>query len=113
MAAPPTSGKQAYQFTVNVPGLLIDPDEFANIIIKSKRHKPNQNANGSTSAKIVRIRDVGRVELGSSNYSMSAKLNNKPTAAIGIYQLPGANALKVANEVRKTVKKCRKSFLQD
>jgi HAE1 family hydrophobic/amphiphilic exporter-1 len=110
IAAPPTSGKAAYQFTVNVPGLLINPDEFANIIVKSEAAKPNQTANTSTSAKIVRIRDVGRVELGSSNYSMSANLNNKPAAAIGIFQLPGANALKVANEVRFAVEKMAKKF---
>lgn len=110
IAAPPTAGKQAYQLTVNVPGLLINPDEFANIIIKAEATQPNQKSTSSTSAKIVRIRDVGRVELGSSNYSMSANLNNKPTAAIGIYQLPGANALKVASEVRATVEKMSKKF---
>jgi HAE1 family hydrophobic/amphiphilic exporter-1 len=110
IAAPPTSGAQSYQLTVNVPGQLIDQDEFANIIIKTIATQPNQNANSSTSAKIVRIRDVGRVELGSSSYSQLAKLNNKPTAAIGIYQLPGANALQVATEVRKAVAKMAKKF---
>lgn len=110
LASPPTSGQQAYQFTVNVPGQLANQEEFSNIIIKSESTQPNQSANKSTSARIVRIRDVGRVELGSSSYSQLAKLNNKPTAAIGIYQLPGANALDVADEVRKTVEKMAKKF---
>lgn len=110
VASPPAKGNPPYQFTVNVPGQLADADEFANIIIKTDTTAPNQNANSSTSARIVRIRDVGRVELGSANYSMLAKLNNKPTAAIGIYQLPGANALDVANEVRRTVEKMSKKF---
>lgn len=110
LAAPPTVGQQAYQFTVNVPGQLANPEEFANIIIKSNATQPNQSANSSTSAQIVRVKDVGRVELGSSSYSQLAKLNNKPTAAIGIYQLPGANALNVANDVRKTVEKMAKKF---
>lgn len=110
IASPPTSGSQAYQFTVNVPGLLANQEEFANIIIKSDATNANQKANASSSAQIVRIRDVGRVELGSSSYNQLAKLNNKPTAAIGIYQLPGANALKVANDVRKTVAKMAKQF---
>jgi HAE1 family hydrophobic/amphiphilic exporter-1 len=114
ISAPPTIGKQAYQFTINVPGLLISPDEFANIIIKTDSTQPNQTAKQNTknniSARVVRIRDVGRVELGSSNYSMSADLNNKSTAAIGIYQLPGANALAVAKEVRQTVAKMAKKF---
>ncbi len=110
IGAPPTSGSQAYQFTVNVPGLLINPSEFEDIIIKSEATKSGQTEYAGNSAKIVRIRDVGRVELGSSNYSISANLNNKPTAAIGIYQLPGANALKVANEVKATVEKMSKKF---
>ncbi|KTD61708.1 efflux RND transporter permease subunit [Legionella spiritensis] len=110
IASPPVAGQQPYQFTVNVPGQLANPDEFADIIIKSQAAQPNQSANASTSAQIVRIRDVGRVELGSSSYSQLAKLNNKPTAAIGIYQLPGANALEVAQEVRNTVAKMAKKF---
>jgi HAE1 family hydrophobic/amphiphilic exporter-1 len=110
IAAPPTSGTQAYQFTINVPGQLADTEQFANIIIKTIATQSNENANGSSSAKIVRIKDVGRVELGSSSYSQLAKLNNKPTAAIGIYQLPGANALQVAAEVREAVTNMAKKF---
>ncbi len=109
-ASPPTNGKNAYQFTVNVPGQLSDPEEFANIIIKSVATDSNQNANSSSTAQVVRIKDVGRVELGSSNYDQLAKLNGKPAAAIGIYQLPGANALDVAKQVRKTVEKMSKQF---
>lgn len=110
IASPPFAGQPPYQLTVNVPGQLANPDEFANIIIKTKSTLPNQKANTTTSAQIVRIRDVGRVELGSANYSQLAKLNGKPTAAIGIFQLPGANALDVAEEVRKTVEKMAKKF---
>lgn len=110
IASPPTSGEQAYQLTVNVPGQLADADQFANIIVKSQSTKPNQNASSSSSAQIVRVKDVGRVEMGSSNYNQLAKLNNQPTAAIGIYQLPGANALDVATKVRATVEKMAKAF---
>lgn len=110
IAGTPAKGQQAYQFTVNVPGQLANPDEFENIIIKSQGTSPNQTANVSTTARVIRIRDVGRVELGSSNYNQLAKLNGKATAAIGIYQLPGANALQVAQEVRDTVAKMAKNF---
>ncbi len=112
IAAPPIVGQQPYQLTVNVPGQLANPEEFANIIIKSSGTEPNERADASSTAQIVRIRDVGRVELGSSSYSQLAKLNGKPTAAIGIFQLPGANALDVAEEVRKTVAKMAKNFHQ-
>jgi hydrophobic/amphiphilic exporter-1 (mainly G- bacteria), HAE1 family len=109
IAAPPVAGNQAYQFTVNVPGQLANPEQFANIIIKSQSVGENtQNKSGS--ARIVRIKDVGRVELGSSNYGQMANLNGKPTAAIGIFQTPGANALQVAEAVRKTVTKMAKKF---
>lgn len=110
LAAPPASGQQAYQLTVNVPGQLINPNEFADIIIKTDATQPNQSANNSSSTRIVRIRDIGRVELGSSNYSQFTQLNGKSAAAIGIYQLPGANALTVAQEVRDTVEKMSKKF---
>lgn len=110
IGAPPTSGAASYQFTVNVPGQLANQEEFANIIIKTDATSSNQSANGSSSAKIVRIRDVGRVELGSSSYNQLAKLNNQATAAIGIYQLPGANALQVAADVRQAVAEMAKKF---
>lgn len=110
IGSPPVAGKQAYQLTINVPGQLAKPEEFADIIIKSVTTKPNQTSKGSSSAQIVRIRDVGRVELGSQSYNQMAKLNDKPTAAIGIFQLPGANALDVAQEVRDTVAKMAKKF---
>lgn len=110
LGAPPTSNNPPYQFTVNVPGQLADPEEFANIIIKSQATQPNENQSASSSAQIVRIRDVGHVTLGSSSYNQLARLNGKPTAAIGIFQLPGANALQVAQEVRTTVAKMAKQF---
>ncbi|MCH9716469.1 MAG: efflux RND transporter permease subunit [Gammaproteobacteria bacterium] len=114
IAGNPNAGERAYQFTVNVPGQIADPDKFADIIVKSDATNPNQTAKitstNTSSAKIIRIRDVGRVELGASNYNQYATLNNKATAAIAIYQLPEANALTVAEAVRKTVKKMAKNF---
>jgi hydrophobic/amphiphilic exporter-1 (mainly G- bacteria), HAE1 family len=112
IASPPNKGKQAYQFTVNVPGQIADPKKFADIIVKSDATNPNQTGKSfrSSSAKIIRLRDVGRVELGSSSYNQFATLNSKPTAAIAIYQLPDANALTVAKEVRKMVADMAKNF---
>lgn len=110
IGAPPTQGAQAYQLTVNVPGQLANATEFEDIIIKTIATKPNDQNTPNPTAQIVRIRDVGRVELGSASYAQLAKLNGKPTAAIGIYQLPGANALQVAQDVRDTVAKMSKQF---
>lgn len=110
IAAPPLTGEQPYQLSVNVPGQLADPDEFADIIIKTQPAQSAQKARAGSGARIVRIRDVGRVELGSSSYNQFAKLNNQSSAAIGIFQLPGANALEVAQKVRETVEKMAQKF---
>lgn len=110
IGAPPSHGQQAYQFTVNVPGQLTDPQEFSQIIVKKEANETDMSAKAGNNAQIIRIRDVGRVELGSSSYSQLSKLNGHPTAAIAIYQLPDANALAVAEEVRKTVEKMAQKF---
>lgn len=112
VGSPPSEGDPAYQLTVNVPGQLADPTEFEQIIVKTEATLPNQTGlpAHTSSARVIRIKDIGRVELGSSNYNQMASLNNKPTAAIAIYQLPDANALDVAEEVRKTVKSMSKQF---
>ncbi len=111
LGAPPAVVGQPYQLTMNVPGQLADVSEFENIIVKSApvsstEQDPTTNASG----QIVRIKDVGRVELGSSSYGQIAKFDKKPTAAIAIFQLPDANALQVAQEVRKSVAEMAKNF---
>lgn len=111
LGATPANKGQPYQFTVNVPGQLDEVAEFENIIVKSQpasstEQNPKQNASGL----VIRIKDVGRVELGSNSYKQIAQFDNKPTAAIGIFQLPGANALDVAQSVRESVAKMAKNF---
>ena len=110
-----TKSQQAFQFSVSVPGQLADPKQFADIIIKSisseqSAKESNEKGNQTTGARVIRIRDVGRVELGSTKYNMSAKFNGKSAAAIGIFQMPGANALDVAKAVKKTVEEMAKDF---
>ncbi len=111
VGGPPVASPQAFQLTVNVPGLLSDPDQFANIVIKSQTGA--SATAGATAAKIVRIRDVGRVELASVNYNMLSSFHNQPCAAIGIFLTPDANALTVAKEVSTAVKRMAKSFPAD
>ena len=104
VGAPPAPAGQNFQYTVNVEGRLIDPAEFANIIVKI------DSANGG---QITRVKDVGRVELGAQTYSQSSRLNGKPAAGIAIYQLPTANALNVATRVNARMAELAKSFPQD
>ena len=90
IGAPPAPLGQSFQYTLNVAGRLGDPDEFADVIVKTGR-----------AGEITRLRDVGRVELGSQSYGQVFELDGKPAAGLAIFQAPGANALDVAAEVRK------------
>jgi HAE1 family hydrophobic/amphiphilic exporter-1 len=101
--SPPAPTTQAFQYTINIQGLLTTPEQFGDIIIKA--------GNGS-GGLVTRVRDVARIELGAQNYAQTFTLDNKPSAGIAIYQQPGANALQVATEVRKTMAVLAKSFPQ-
>lgn len=78
-----------YQYTLTVKGRLTTPEEFGNIILRTDQ-----------GGKILRLKDVARIELGSSSYSVVSRLEGQQTAAIAIYQLPGSNSLDVAKVVR-------------
>ncbi|MGA7817182.1 efflux RND transporter permease subunit, partial [Caballeronia sp.] len=96
----PTGTPVEQSFAVTTSGRLTDPSEFDNIIIRA--------ANGS--AAIVRLKDIGRAELGQKDYSIRSKFQGKPATVIAVYQQPGANALDVAKQVRATLSEMKKSF---
>jgi len=98
---PPAPAGQNFQFPVNVAGRLDTVEEFENIIVKI--------ATG-LGGRIIKIKDVGRVELGAQTYSQFCSFDGQPSAGVAIYQLPGANALKVADAVAKTMAELAKSF---
>ncbi len=135
---PPVPKGQSFQLTINTKGRLTDPEEFANIVVKSGVTSPvspgsvasddsqgiNESVDPATlSTGIVRIKDIvtrypswdpragmPRVELDAQQYDTSCTLDNQPSVALSIYQLPGSNALKVATAVRKKMKQLRRSF---
>ncbi len=90
------------QFNVRALGLLKDPKEFEEIIIRS-------NPDGSQ----VKIKDVARVELGAQTYDLRARLNKTPAGAIGIYLAPGANAIETAKNVKKILEEAKTRFPPD
>jgi hydrophobic/amphiphilic exporter-1 (mainly G- bacteria), HAE1 family len=99
---PPAPTDQAFQYTVVVPqSRMTDPAQFADIIVK------DQTAQGG---RLVRVRDVGRVDLGAQTYSQDFKLSGKPAAGIAIYQTPNANSLKVAKEVAAKMEELSRRF---
>jgi HAE1 family hydrophobic/amphiphilic exporter-1 len=101
---PPSPDTQNFQYTVNVEGRFTDVNEFESIIVKSA----NQNG-----GQIVRVRDIGHVELGAQTYSQAFRLSGEQAAGIAIYQTLDANALDVAKRVKAKMDELSKSFPQD
>ena len=99
VGAPPTPQDQQFTQTLSAPGRLVTPEEFENIIVR-------QSADGS----VVRVRDVGRAELGSQDYNSFGRLNGKPAGAMAVYLLPGANQLKAAETIYETLEHAKSLF---
>lgn len=102
LGGPPVAEGQVFQFTINSLGRLSDTDQFENIIVKS-------DSTGA-SPQIVRIRDVGRVELGQQTYSLYSSSRGYKSAEIVVFALPEANAIEVADRVYRAVAGMSKDF---
>ncbi len=96
---PPTDQQNAFELSVQTKGRLQEIEEFENIIVKSGKD-----------GRIVRVKDIGRVELGTASYSTRGYLGNKKAVALPIYQRPGSNALETAEEIKATMKELAKDF---
>ncbi|MDO8407145.1 MAG: efflux RND transporter permease subunit, partial [Pseudomonas sp.] len=99
LGAPPAPNATAFQLSVNTQGRLVSEEEFENIIIRS-----------GDNGEITRLKDIARVELGSSQYALRSLLNNQPAVAIPIFQRPGSNAIEISNEVRDKMAELKKNF---
>ena len=97
----PNDTGAAFQLPVQVEGRLADPEEFANIVIRT-------DADG----RVTRVRDIGRVELGAQDYGMRGYFDGKRGIGLAIIQQPGANALSTAAEVMKAVEELKPSMPQ-
>ena len=101
---PPAPNGQDFQYTIDIQSRFDDPGQFADIIVKG------QTAQGG---RLIRIKDIGRIELGSQTYSQQCYLNGKPAAGIAIYQTPDANSLQVGKEVAAKMAQLARRFPQD
>jgi hydrophobic/amphiphilic exporter-1 (mainly G- bacteria), HAE1 family len=90
---------QMFTYTVLAQGRLVTEDEFANIVIRA-------NSDGS----FVRVKDIGRVELGAQSYTQTCSFNGRPAAALALYQLPGSNAVDAAKGVRQLMEQLKEKF---
>ncbi|HWF00990.1 MAG TPA: multidrug efflux RND transporter permease subunit [Caulobacteraceae bacterium] len=96
---PQQPGASAYQLNIDARGRLETPEDFGNIIVKT-----------DPTGRVTRVVDVARVELGAADYTTDAFLNEKHATAMGILQLPGANAVQAADEIRTTMDRLKKDF---
>ncbi|HUK13025.1 MAG TPA: multidrug efflux RND transporter permease subunit [Thermoanaerobaculaceae bacterium] len=100
-AEPAPAGKEM-TYTVRAQGRLQTPQEFAQIVVRS-------DPDGS----VVRLGDVARIELGALAYQQRARMDGQPSAIIAVFLSPGANALAVADGVRKTIAELKRRFPAD
>ena len=101
VGAEPLNQKEAYQYTLETKGLLMNEEEFGNIIVKAM-----------SDGKYLRIKDLATIELGRESYSTTATLKGGAVAAIAIYQLPGANALDVSKRIKAEMERLSVYFPQ-
>ena len=99
LGAPPAPNATSFQLSVNAQGRLVSEEEFENIVIRA-----------GDDGEITRLKDIARVELGSSQYALRSLLNNQPAVAIPIFQRPGSNAIDISNEVRAKMTELKKNF---
>lgn len=99
VGAPPDASGQQFEFTLTAQGRLASASEFGNIVVRA-------NPDGS----MLRLRDIGTVELGSNSYSMISHVSGESAGLIGVYQLPGSNALAVANAVEDKLDELQQYF---
>lgn len=98
---PVENGGGEFQYTVTALGRLSDPEQFEQIVVKT-----------APGGRIVYLRDVARIELGAQSYDQFTERQGQQNANIGIYQLPGANALQVAEDVKAAIERLSKQFPQ-
>ena len=96
---PPSNANQPYQIAVRARGRLVEADEFGDIVIQ---RKPD--------GQVVRIKDVGRSELGAENYGQFMRFTGRTAVGLGIFQLPTANALDVRDAVMAEMDRLSKQF---
>ena len=99
IGGPPAAAGTEYTYTVRTQGRLLNEEEFGNIIIRT-------NPNGSE----VRLKDVARLELGTMLYNAMGRHDGTPAAVIAVFQIPGTNALDVANQIKTELARPLEAF---
>src|SRR5260221_131572 len=96
---PPVPTGQDFQYTLSTLGRLVEPEQFANIIV-------NTGSNG----EITYLKDVGRTELGAKSRDQVCRLDGRPSAGLAVFLLPGSNALDTADRVKAKMRELEMRF---
>ncbi|MFZ3185085.1 MAG: efflux RND transporter permease subunit [Pseudomonas sp.] len=99
LGAPPAAADNSFQLSINTQGRLVTEEEFANIIVRA-----------GSDGQITRLRDIARIELGSSQYALRSLLNGQPAVAMPVFQRPGSNAIEISDAVRARMAELKQSF---
>ncbi|PTM93435.1 efflux RND transporter permease subunit [Mycoplana dimorpha] len=99
IGGPPTSGNNAFQYTVTTEGRFSDPRQFRYVIVKS-----------TGAGRLVQLQDVARIELGAKDYVSNSYLDGKAAVALGIFARPGTNALAAAASIQALMEEVAPSF---
>jgi HAE1 family hydrophobic/amphiphilic exporter-1 len=99
LAQPPVPTNRAFQPSITVQGRFLEPDQFEKIIIKH-----------TNDGRVVRLKDIGRAELGARDYGTNAYINDTPVVALLVFQRPGTNALEASETIQATVGKLAKDL---
>jgi HAE1 family hydrophobic/amphiphilic exporter-1 len=102
IGGPPAASGTEYTYTVRTQGRLLNEEEFGNIIVRTA-------PDGSE----VRLKDIARLELGTMLYNAVGRHDGTPSAVIAVFQIPGTNALEVANRIKSTMADLSKRFPRD
>lgn len=95
----PISDAVEVQLPINAKGRLESPEEFGEIIVRT--------GNGG---QVTRLKDLARIELSSAEYNLNSMLDNNSAVAIALFQSPGANAIDISDNVRKTMAELKPFF---
>ncbi|MCK6556474.1 efflux RND transporter permease subunit [Candidatus Binatia bacterium] len=96
---PPVPQGLSFQYPINTLGRLLEPEEFAEIIVKTGER-----------GQLTRVRDIGRVELAAKNADVNSYLDGVPAVTLAVFQLPGSNALATAEGVRAEMERQKARF---
>ena len=103
VGASPAPKGQTFEVSVHLQGRLVSAQEFGNIVVGTN----------PTTGSVIRLKDIARVELGSSSYNGNPTINGKVGCGLAVYQTPGGNALETGDLVQAKMKELSKNFPAD